>query len=575
MLEIKNVSLQVSDNERPLLFEVSAEYPLAHFGAIIGPSGCGKTTLLKLIAGIAPGEEEGEVFWKDRNLEEDDFSPGEIAYVPQFSIAHEELTVRECVTYALRLRVRRSDCADFTAAVDEILTEVDLLDLESRSVKILSGGQRRRLALAIELTSKPDILLCDEVTSGLDPSSEDDIVRLLHGLSRKENRLILSVTHSLEHIDLYDSILVLVQGIVTYHGPAKFLAHYFGVTHPNEVYARLELRTPEEWGASWIKHSGALKEAAKPKRSRKKAPEKLASTTESEEESGEKTSSLPGPLSQFVTLLSRRLLVFSRSRQQLLLQIGLIFGFPLLVAIFAWNGLPAVKNLSMGLDLNLLQQLNEARDFLIQSSKVGSLVSGIVMFQVILLTLMGANNSGREIAAERLIFEKEKLSGLNTLSYVASKTAFLGFMILAQSLWMGFFVHQVCGFPGNFEAQLFLLVLVNAAMSSICLAVSSLMRSPEQASLVSIYLVGFQLPLSGAVLALPELLGTLVRPFVSAYWSWSGILQTLKAERYYDIVQTVVQSPLSSLSLCVWILLAHIAAGLFITYLGCERRHIA
>jgi len=575
MLEIKNVSLQVSDNERPLLFEVSAEYPLAHFGAIIGPSGCGKTTLLKLIAGIAPGEEEGEVFWKDRNLEEDDFSPGEIAYVPQFSIAHEELTVRECVTYALRLRVRRSDCADFTAAVDAILTEVDLLDLESRSVKILSGGQRRRLALAMELTSKPDILLCDEVTSGLDPSSEDDIVRLLHGLSRKENRLILSVTHSLEHIDLYDSILVLFQGIVTYHGPAKFLAHYFGVTHPNEVYARLELRTPEEWGASWIKHSGALKEAAKPKRSRKKAPEKLTSTTENEEESGEKTSSLPGPISQFVTLLSRRLLVFSRSRQQLLLQVGLIFGFPLLVAIFAWNGLPAVKNLSMGLDLNLLQQLNEARDFLIQSSKVGSLVSGIVMFQVILLTLMGANNSGREIAAERLIFEKEKLSGLSPLSYVASKTAFLGFMILAQSLWMGFFVHQVCGFPGNFEAQLFLLVLVNAAMSSICLAVSSLMRSPEQASLVSIYLVGFQLPLSGAVLALPELLGSIVRPFVSAYWSWSGILQTLKAERYYDIVQTVVQSPLSSFSLCVWILLAHIAAGLFITCLGCERRHIA
>ena len=574
MLEIKSVSLHVNENERPLLSEVSADYPLAHFGAIIGPSGCGKTTLLKLIAGIAPGEEEGQVFWKNRDLEEDDFSPGEIAYVPQFSIAHDELTVRECVTYALRLRVRACDCPDFTATVSEILGEVDMLDLESRSVKILSGGQRRRLALAMELTSKPDILLCDEVTSGLDPSSEDDIVRLLHGLSRKENRLILSVTHSLEHIELYDSVLVLFQGIVAYHGPAKFLAHYFAVKHPNEVYARLEMRTPEEWASSWSKHSDALKEAGKPRRTRKKTQAKSDITPSIEDEATEETATLPGPMSQFLTLLSRRLLVFSRSRQQLLLQIGLIFGFPLLVAIFAWNGLPAVKNLSMGLDLNLLQQLNEARDFLIQSSKVGSLVSGIVMFQVILLTLMGANNSGREIAGERLIFEKEKLSGLNSLAYVASKSAFLGFMVLAQSLWMGFFVHQVCGFPGNFEAQLFLLVLVNAAMTSICLAISSLMRSPEQASLVSIYLVGFQLPLSGAVLALPELLGTLVRPFVSAYWSWSGILQTLKEERYYDIVQTVVQSPLSSLSLCIWILLAHIAVGLFITYLGCERRHI-
>jgi hypothetical protein len=459
--------------------------------------------------------------------------------------------------------------------VSEILDEVDMLGLESRSVKILSGGQRRRLALAMELTSKPDILLCDEVTSGLDPSSEDDIVRLLHGLSRKENRLILSVTHSLEHIDLYDSVLVLFQGIVAYHGPAKFLTHYFAVKHPNEVFARLEMRSPDEWTASWSKHSEALKEAGKPRTSRRKRPAKTEATAANEGKDIEKTSSLPGPMSQFLTLLSRRLLVFSRSRQQLLLQIGLIFGFPLLVAIFAWNGLPAVKNLSMGLDLNLLQQLNEARDFLIQSSKVGSLVSGIVMFQVILLTLMGANNSGREIAAERLIFEKEKLSGLHSLAYVASKSTFLAFMVLAQSLWMGFFVHQVCGFPGNFAAQLFLLVLVNAAMTSICLAISSLMRSPEQASLVSIYLVGFQLPLSGAVLALPELLGTLVRPFVSAYWSWSGILQTLKEERYYDIVQTVVQSPLSSLSLCIWILLAHIAAGLVVTFIGCERRHIA
>jgi hypothetical protein len=122
--------------------------------------------------------------------------------------------------------------------------------------------------------------------------------------------------------------------------------------------------------------------------------------------------------------------------------------------------------------------------------------------------------------------------------------------------------------------QLLLLVLVNAAMTSVCLGVSSLMSSAEQASLVSIYLVGFQLPLSGAVLALPALLGDAVRPFISAYWSWSGILQTLKSERYYDIVQTVVQSPLSPLSLCLWVLLAHIAAGLFVTWIGCERRHL-
>ena len=569
MLEITNVSLAVptSDGERSLLSNVSARFPLGHFGAIIGPSGCGKTTLLKLVAGIADGEEEGEIFWKKRNLEMDDFLPGEISYVPQFSIAHEELTVRECVNFSLRLRVSGADAENRSAVVEQLLKEVRMEEFAEQRVKVLSGGQRRRLALAMELTSQPEILLCDEVTSGLDPRSEDDIVKLLHSLSRQKNRLVLSVTHSLEHLDLYDSVLVLYRGVVAYHGPAEFLAHYFSVDSPDKLYERLDLRQPEEWAASWEKHQEGIEKAAPSSSKPEATPEEPAPETEPH-------GKLPGVASQFLALLERRILIFTRSRAQIFLQLGLILGFPLLVAVFAWNGLPAVTNLSMGLDLDVARQLNEAREFLIQSSKVGSLVSGIVMFQVILLTLMGANNSGREIAAERLILEKEKLSGLNTAAYVASKAAFLFVLVLAQSIWMGMFIHHVCGFPGDFAAQLLLLTMVNAAMTSICLGVSSLMSSAEQASLVSIYLVGFQLPLSGAVLALPSLLGETVRPFISAYWSWSGILQTLKSERYYDIVQTVVQSPLSPLSLCIWVLVAHITAGLLAAWIGCERRQL-
>jgi hypothetical protein len=358
---------------------------------------------------------------------------------------------------------------------------------------------------------------------------------------------------------------VLHRGVVAYHGPPEFLAHYFGVDSADQLYERLEVREPEEWAASWKKHRDALAGAY-----REKAPEISAGPADESKE--EAPLSLPGMASQFATLLKRRFLVFSRCRSQILLQLGLVLGFPLLVAIFAWNGLPAVMSLGMGLDLDVMRQMNEAREFLLQSTRVGSLVSGIVMFQVILLTLMGANNSGREIASERPIFEKEKLAGLNPTAYVAAKAVFLSVFVAAQSLWMGMFVHHVCGFPGNLGMQLVLLLMVNAAMTSICLGISSLMSSAEQASLVSIYLVGFQLPLSGAVLALPEIIGGAVRPFISAYWSWSGILQTLKSERYYDIVQTVAQSPLSPLGLCVWVLAAHIAAGLFVARLGCERR---
>jgi hypothetical protein len=287
----------------------------------------------------------------------------------------------------------------------------------------------------------------------------------------------------------------------------------------------------------------------------------------------ERPKSLPRPsaFSQFRTLTMRRLRIFSRNRTQLLLQLGLIFGFPALVAIFALNGLPAVQNLSMGLDLSVVKQLQESMTFLVQASKIGSLVSGIVMFQVILLTLMGANNSGREIAGERLILEKEKLSGLRPLSYVASKAMFLAVLVIAQSFWMGVFVHFVCGFPGELTDQLLFLLLANAAMTSVCLAISSVMGTAEQASLVSIYLVGFQLPLSGAVLALPEWAGPLARPFIAAYWSWSGVLQTLRGERYYDIVQTIIQTQLSPAPLCLWVLGSHVILGLFAAWVGCQH----
>ena len=584
VLELRDVTLSIrQDGEiKPLLADISAIFPRGHFAAILGPSGCGKSTLLKVITGIAYGEEQGEIYWDGRDLIHYDFSPSEIGYVPQFSITHEDLTVRESVSYSIKLRVRGMSGDALDEATVRILDEVNMTDFAGRLVRVLSGGQKRRLALAMELASKPAMLLCDEVTTGLDPQSEDEIVTLLHGLARSDGRTVISVTHSLRHLGFYDSVLVLYQGIVAYQGPPEFLTHYFRCEDPQDLYSQLVRRDATEWAQSWKKHQHPFEEAMSGR-----VPDHLESLNfdsppedpEIEFEAPlepERAKSLPRPnaFSQFQTLTARRFRIFSRNRTQVFLQLGLIFGFPILVAIFALNGLPAVQNLSMGMDLNVVKQLQESMSFLVQASKIGSLVSGIVMFQVVLLTLMGANNSGREIAAERLVFEKEKLSGLRPLSYVASKAAFLTALVVAQSLWMGLFIHFVCGFPGVLGDQLLFLLLANAAMTSVCLAISSMMGSAEQASLVSIYLVGFQLPLSGAVLALPDWAGTLARPFIAAYWSWSGVLQTLRGERYYDIVQTVIQTQLSPAPLCLWVLGSHVILGLFAAWLGCQHSRL-
>jgi len=181
VLELNDVSLQVGSGveETVLLSEISATLPQGHFAAVLGPSGCGKSTLLKVIAGLLE-HTMGRVKWDGRDLaEEGDLDPHEIGYVPQFSIAYERLTVWENVQAALRLRVAGLTNDEEIARLDTVLQDVGLSDINDRPVRLLSGGQRRRLALALELVSAPHLLLCDEVTSGLDPKAEDEVVRLV------------------------------------------------------------------------------------------------------------------------------------------------------------------------------------------------------------------------------------------------------------------------------------------------------------------------------------------------------------------------------------------------------------
>ena len=588
MLELQNISLAVGKepDQQTLLHEISTAFPQGHFTAILGPSGCGKSTLLKVIAGLME-QSQGTIHWEGRNLaEEEDLDPHEIGYVPQFSIAYEYLSVWENIDTALRLRVGGISAAEREKRAEHILKEVGLEEIADRQVRVLSGGQKRRLALALEISSSPVLMLADEVTSGLDPKAEDEIVRLMKKISQEDNRIVLSVTHSLRHIDLYDSVMVLYQGRLVYHGPGDYIYHYFNVDNPEDLFPSLTKRTAEQWHASWRKHHASFPvgKGAMEAELDKTQPSKvqLKKFFESEEDPVDLVPDFrdtkikrdhisPGAVTQFFVLLGRRWRIFLRDRSQLFLQLALMLGFPFLVIIFALDGLPEIQNLSSDRNANVVQQLIDQTNYMKQSSHIGSLVSGLVMFQVILLTLMGSNNSAREIAGERLIYEKEKFAGLRPASYVASKAAFLSVLVAAQSIWMAVFVNVVCHFPGDLLMQIALLIMVNAAMTAVCLGISATMKSAEQASLVSIYLVGFQLPLSGAVLALPKTIDWFARPFIASYWSWSGFIQTMRDTRFYDVVLSVTQTKLSALELCVWVLATHVVLGLVFAYVGSKR----
>ncbi len=616
VLALKDTTLSIgkSPDEQLLLNQVSVLVPRGHFAAIIGPSGCGKSTLLKVIAGIKE-HTDGSIHWEGRDLSvEGDMAPHEIGYVPQFSIAHELLNVDECIESTLRLRVDGLSGEQLEERIEKVLKSVGIHEISDRRVALLSGGQKRRLAMAMEMASSPHLLLCDEVTSGLDPKSEDEIVTLMHDLSRKDDRIVLSVTHSLQHVALYDSVIVLYQGHLAYHGAPALLVHYFGIKRPEELYPRLAQRRAKEWHDSWLKYRAAyygqsklpdiaaeIKKPEKEKKSETEGDAGVAPEVKEEEEikrlraivEGKKPNDeiktekkkkptdsplethppTPGVFTQFAVLLARRWKLFFRDRGQLILQLALLFGFPCLVVIFALDGLPDVKRLGDSGIGTLFERMKQESEVFKSISKTGGLVSGLIMFQVILLALMGSNNAAREIAGERSLFEKEKFAGLSPLAYVASKIVFLGALVFAQSIWMALFVNMVVGFEGSFLMQAFSLILVNGAMTAVCLAISSWTKSAEQSSLLSIYLVGFQLPLSGAVLALPKAIALITQVFIASYWGWSGFIRSMENTRYYDSMTNTGVLPTDPAGglLCVWVLLAHIILGLFLSYTGSKN----
>ncbi len=562
MLELQEASFAIRKDgvDVPLVDRVSFRVGKGHFMAIVGPSGCGKTTLLKTIAGLNP-ESGGNLFWNSRNLSKhEDFDPSEIGYVPQFSVAYDPLTVDESIESAARLRVRSNSRAEMDERIDRVLTETGLANIADRHVSVLSGGQKRRLGLAMELVSDPKILLCDEVTSGLDPRSEREIVHLLHDLSRKEDRIILSVTHSLAHLELYDSILVMHEGRVAFHGPPSALTHYFSVSDTEEVYPCLATQSSERWHESWLKHRETYAKMLE-----KPVAGPLLKPINDEDAVG-----LPGFITQFVTLLARRWKIFFRDRGQVFLQLAIIIVFPILVTIFSEKASGNIRRYSDTKQTDVFAEIQEVQSVRADQAKVGSAVSGIIMFQVVLLALMGSNNSAREIAGERSIYEKEKFAGLRPSAYLASKIAFLAGLVIVQSAWMAIFVNTFGSFRGDFAQHAMFLFLVNAAMTAICLAVSSLMKTAEQASLLSIYLVGFQLPLSGSVLALPEAVEFFTRPFISAYWAWSGSVDSLQIQ-VHDAVKSVIDTSLSPQEACFYALGAHIVVALIIAWIGARR----
>ncbi len=517
---VENLSLSVGKgtSHKTLLRNISIAVPEGSFVAIIGASGCGKSTLLRAMAGIQPIT-AGRILLSGHPVDTLHRQlPLAIGYLTQFGAFHGDLTVAEILDYAVALRLPSS----VPRAVREQWCEpvIDLARIRpllGQQYRTLSGGQLRRIALAEELIGDPAFLFLDELTSGLDPYSEHELMAWLKDLASASNKTVVLVTHAVSNLRLCDSVVLLHEGRLCFQGPYDALLHTHKTESIEAIYGGYQHASATGDFVGYDEdRSGELPPPP--------APHSL------------NTAPPPGSFKQLFTLVKRQNVLLLRDKTTLWLHLILLLTFPGLVVIFAVNGLPEVERMSLNLQTNPVQSLTETLSYVQQSFSAAALVSGLAMFQVILLALMGANNGAREIAKERDILEKELRAGLSPWAYVTTKGLLVFSLSLAQAFWMTWFVKTICGFRGDLVSQFGILFATTLAMSVTCLAISSASKSPERASLIAIYLVGLQLPLSGAVLALPDLVSSICRPFIAAYWGWIGYLRTPSSDPLYDIV---------------------------------------
>jgi ABC-type multidrug transport system ATPase subunit len=562
MLSCENLTVRAGADGPVILDGANARFLPRGLNAVIGPSGCGKTTLMKAILGILPSTGVASLAGQPITCTEDLI--GKVGFAPQFTAAQAQLTVAESLGYALELAV--PDAAERERRLESVLGVTGMSPHRDKRVSALSGGQLRRLSLGLELTLDPACMVCDEVTSGLDPQSEDQILALLRNLAEAHHKSFVCIIHNLGKLSQFDWVTVVYQGDVVFQGSPDELLGYFGIPDGLRLYEVLNASDLATWRDRWAIHQAEHPDSYAVAVAKVGAPAEIEPLPEPV---------VPGGVSQFTTLLSRRLKLFFRDTGYLGLTLAITFGFPLLVIIFNLEGSWDVLKIPMDRNTASMEEVKQALNVQLANAQLAGLAAGLVMFQVILLTLMGANNGGREISAERVLYEKERMTGLRPWAYAFSKIVFVSLIGIAQGVWMCFFVKLICNFPGPWAEQLAILAGSCVSMSVVCLGFSAMLTSPEKSSLLSIYLVGFQLPLSGVVLALPPALTWLCRPFINSYWGWSGYMKSMMGLPLYDAYTASMPNQsayVASTTEGLAVLLIQGLFGICLVVFGCQQK---
>ena len=231
------------------LHKMDISVPSRSLLAIMGPSGCGKSTLLKSLNGESPPTKGRVLIFNQDLITNYEYLKTQIGYVPQDDIVHKQLTVEQSLFFAAKLRIANISKADIKVKIDQILSELNISHIKKNLISDISGGQRKRVSIAIELLTDPMLLFLDEPTSPLDPQTIEDFLNILKKLSENGTTVIM-VTHKPEDLDYMDEVIFMADnngGKIVYYGDSTKYKDYFNVNNAVSVFSQISGGNSKKW----------------------------------------------------------------------------------------------------------------------------------------------------------------------------------------------------------------------------------------------------------------------------------------------------------------------------------------
>ena len=483
---------------KPLLQDVSFNLGPRTLTAIVGPSGAGKSTLLGVLTGrTKPSQGQIVIGGIDLHTQFQSLSR-QIGSVPQADILHTRLTVRQALNYGAKLRLPNDTTKEErNKRVEDVMDQLELTERADLRIDRLSGGQRKRASIGLELLTSPQLLVLDEPTSGLDPGLDAHVMETLRKLADNGQTVVL-VTHSVDNLDFCDNVILLASGgKVAYAGPSSTVFSKLGKKSWAEVFRFLA--TPDALLLATVKHEDSISTEIKDHHvlARKQ-----------------------GIFKQIATLSQRYLRVIASDRFYL----ALLTLIPVVIGAIAYAagssyGFGSGTVTRTGFDYNPFAQ-----------ATILVLILGSIF--------VGLSTGIQEIVKENAIRKREQSVGIRAASYVVSKVLVLGLIVILQIVVFTSIVLFNRPMPESgllFSSSKIEVTVICAALgiSSMLLGllISAFLSSSEQAMPTLVGMTMIQVVLSGALPLEAKGIINQISMLVPSYWANNALSASV------DIVQ--------------------------------------